>query len=158
MDRYPKLVFTCEGDGIYALGAGKNPVAEIRRLDTGETVGYGPMQFMSIVAHTDMGEWEEVLEAEGGTVEPRPDLWPLSDEDRREIQQRVRGLLRGSRKVIQKRYGQGPSPQRVLEFIFARANWESLGLSDGLDQGFRHLVREGQLEVIAPLLTDLEKA
>lgn len=71
MDRYPKLIFTCEGLGIYVLGAGQNPMAEVRRLDTGQTVGYGPMQLGSIVAHIDLGEWEEVSEA-GGT---RAD-WP----------------------------------------------------------------------------------
>ena len=67
MDKYPKLILTCEGDGIYVLGAGKNPMAEIRRLHTGETVGYGPQQLMSIVAHIDLNEWEEVPEvAEAG--------------------------------------------------------------------------------------------
>ena len=67
MDRYPKLIFTCEGSGIYVLGAGQNPMAEVRRLDTGETVGYGPMPLMSIVAHIDLGEWEEVPEAVEGS-------------------------------------------------------------------------------------------
>ena len=67
MDRYPKLIFTCEGSGIYVLGPGKNPMAEVRRLDTGKMVGYGPMPLMSIVAHIDLSEWEEVPEAvEGG--------------------------------------------------------------------------------------------
>lgn len=158
MDRYPKLILTCEGAGIYVLGVGKNPMAEVRCLDTGETVGYGPMQLMSIVAHIDLGEWDEVPEAVGDSAEPRPDLWPLSADDRREIQQRIRGLLHESRAAIRDWRGAWPSSQQVLEFLFARASWESLGLSERLDQGFRHLVREAQLEVIAPLLADLEES
>lgn len=65
MDKYPKLILTCESLGIYVLGEGQNPMAEVRRLDTGEMVGYGPMQLMSIVAHIDLSEWEEVSEASG---------------------------------------------------------------------------------------------
>ena len=67
MDRYPKLIFICEGLGIYVLSAGQNPMAEVRRLDTGETVGYGPMPLMSIVAQVDLSEWQEVPEAVEGS-------------------------------------------------------------------------------------------
>ena len=70
MDIYPKLIFTCEGSGIYVLGAGQNPMAEVWRLDTGETVGHGPMPLMSIVAHIDLREWEEVPEAAGSKAGP----------------------------------------------------------------------------------------
>ena len=79
MDIYPKLILTCEGSGIYVLGAGQNPMAEVRRLDTGETVGYGPMPLMSIVAHIDLSEWAEVAEAEGGSVG-----WPGDTGTRRD--------------------------------------------------------------------------
>lgn len=158
MDKYPKLIFTCEGAGIYALGAGKNPMAEVRRLDTGETVGYGPRQFMSIVAHIDLGEWEEVPEAVGASVEPRPDLWPLSDDDRREIQQRMRGLLRESRAAIRDRYGQRPLSQEVLNFILNRTRWESMEFSEALDQGFRNLIREAQLALLEPVLAEWHAA
>ena len=151
MHRYPILICTCEGDGIYVLGAGKNPMAEVRRLDTGETVGYGPMQLMSIVAHIDIGEWEEVPEAAGASAEPRPDLWPLSDEDRREIQQRIQGLLRESRTAIRDEWS---SPQQVLNFVLNRARWESMEFSEALDQGFRNLVREAQLTLIEPVLAE----
>jgi len=158
MDRYPKLIFTCEGSGIYVLGAGQNPMAEVRRLDTGETVGHGPMPLMSIVAHIDLGEWAEVAEAAGASVEPRPDLWPLSDDDRREIQQRIRGLLRESRTAIRDRYGAWPPPQQVLNFVFDRTRWESMKLSEALDQGFRNLVREAQLALIEPVVAERQAA
>ena len=158
MDRYPKLIFTCDGSGIYVLGAGQGPMAEVRRLDTGETVGHGPMQLMSIVAHIDLGEWDEVAEAAGAGVEPRPDLWPLSDDDRREIQQRIRGLLRESRTAIRDRYGAWPPPQQVLNFVFDRSRWESMQLSEALDQGFRNLVREGQLTLLEPVLAEWQAA
>ena len=76
MDRYPRLICTCEGEGLYVLGAGQNPMAEVRRLDTGETVGYGPMQLMSIVAHIDLGEWDEVPETAGASAPPRAGCGP----------------------------------------------------------------------------------
>ena len=71
MDKYPKLIFTCEGDGIYVLGPGPNPMAEIRRLDTGEAIGNGPQQLMSIVAHIDLNEWNDVPDVpEAGSDRP----------------------------------------------------------------------------------------
>ena len=152
MDRYPKLICTCEDAGIYVLGAGQNPMAEVRRLDTGETVGYGPMQLMSIVAHIDLGEWTE---EPGAAMPQHSNEYPLSDEDRDRIQQQMLGLLRVHRKTIRDRYGGRPSEQSLLEFIFDRRYWESMKLPERLDQGFRHLIREEQLKMLEPLLEEI---
>lgn len=155
MDRYPQLILTCEGLGIYALGAGKNPMAEVRRLDTGATVGAGPLQLMSIVAHIDLSEWDEVP---GNDTAQQQNPWPLTDEDRCRIQQRMSSLLRARRDAVHDRGGDVPEPTRVLGLVFDRSSWESLGLSDRLDQGFRHLTREEQLEMLTPLLARLRSS
>jgi len=155
MDRYPRLIFTCDGDGIYVLGAGPNPMAEIRRLDTGEVVGPGPMQLMSIVAHIDLSEWEEVP---GADSTPQPDAFPLSEEDRRSIQQQIRSLLIARGDELRERCGDGREPVRVLALLFDRSNWESMALPDQLDQGFRHLTRESQLALLQPVLAELRRS
>lgn len=60
MSTYPKLVFKCEDLGIWVMTPEKNPMAEIRR-DDGTVLG-PQQQLMSIVAHIDLSEWDEVVE------------------------------------------------------------------------------------------------
>jgi len=156
MSKFPKLIFTCEGEGIYVHGAGRNPIAEVRNLQTGETIGYGPAQLMSIVAQIDLAEWEEVKDEfqsppNAGLVEPQ-----LSEHDGSLLRSQIRSFLIARNSDLLVRCEGEVTAQQVLQFLFARKNWESLQLPDHLDQGFRRLVREDQIAFINPLLTDVQ--
>jgi len=61
MSTYPKLIYTCEGDGIWILGPGPNPPAEIRN-SKGERLTPTGLTLASIAGHTDLRDWDEVVE------------------------------------------------------------------------------------------------
>jgi hypothetical protein len=70
---YPKLLYTCDQDGLWVLGPGPNPRAVIARLKDGRQRGVGPLALMSIVAHLDLDEWTEANESTQG-VPPRESI------------------------------------------------------------------------------------
>ena len=59
MSAYPKLIYTCGGDGIWILGPGSNPPAEIRNTK-GERLTPPGLTLASIAGHTDLRDWDEV--------------------------------------------------------------------------------------------------
>jgi hypothetical protein len=61
MSIYPKLIYTCEGDGIWILGPGSNPPAEIRN-SKGERLTPPGLTMASIAGHTDLRDWDEVTD------------------------------------------------------------------------------------------------